>query len=146
MNDQSILEREQPTVTRGEGVVGDQTVLSAYGHTVTLDRARRHLVRLNAPSLFEDPEWQAWLNHAGSGPATWHTRDEEPGEYSDVFLHYGGARWDAQHGFTAEGSDYPSQEGRPGIPDHIYALLADAVREATGSSDSEALLWISNLD
>ena len=144
MNDQATLEREQPTITRGEGIFRNHTIVAAYGHQAEIQGAPQ-LVRLNAPSLFADPEWRAWLNHPQSGPATWHARGEEPGDYSDVFIHYGGAHWDEQHGFIAEGSDYPSQENRPGIPDRIYALLAEAVREATGSSDSEVLLWISNL-
>lgn len=144
MNDQQPLEREQPTIQRGQGVMRDVITVSAYGHEAELTRGHK-LVRINAPSFFQDEGFIRWLNSTESGPATWHMRGGEPGEYSDVFIHYGGASWNDEHGFTAEGSDYPNTEERPGIPESIYALLAEAVAEATGNMENEALVWISNL-
>ncbi len=141
MNEQ--LEREQPAINRGEGIRGDVTTVSAYGHEAEITRGHL-LVRLNASSFFQDEGFLRWLNSDTDGPATWHKRGDAAEEYSDVFIHYGGASWDTERGFTAEGSDYPNLENRPGIPDHIYALIADAVAEATGSMQKTALVWISN--
>lgn len=141
---QQAFEREQPTIKRGQGVMRDVTTFSAYGHEVDLTRGHT-LVRINAPSFFQDAGFLRWLNSDKDGPATWHKRGDEAEEYSDVFIHYGGGDWNAERGFTAEGSDYPNTEERPGIPESIYALIAEAVAEATGNMENEALVWISNL-
>lgn len=143
MNDQQPLEREQPTITRGLGALKDVTTISAYGHEADLTRGHT-LVRLNAPSFFQDERFLRWLNSEKDGPATWHKRGADAEEYSDVFIHYGGADW-KNNTFNAEGSDYPDLPEKPGIPEPIYALIAEAVAEATGSMENEALVWISNL-
>lgn len=39
---------------------------------------------LNAPAVFARPDFQNWLNR--SNVMTWHTRDAEPGEFSDVVV------------------------------------------------------------
>ncbi len=144
MSDQPNLEREQATIQRGLGVMRDVTTVSAYGHEVDLTRGHT-LVRINAPSFFQDEGFLRWLNSDKDGPATWHRRGDEVEEYSDVFIHYGGADW-KDGTFNAEGSDYPNLENRPSIPNHIYALIAEAVAEITGDMENEALVWISNLD
>lgn len=144
MNDQQPLEREQATITRGQGVLGDVTTISAYGHEAQITRGHL-LVRINAPSFFQDAGFLRWLNSDKDGPATWHRpTGSEVDEYSDVFIHYGGADW-KNNTFNAEGSDYPDLPDKPGIPERIYALIAEAVAEATGSMENEALVWISNL-
>lgn len=142
MNDEANLKRQEPTIQRGQGTLRDVTTVSAYGHEAQFTRGHL-LVRLNAPSFFADENFRRWLNSQQHGPATWH-QGGEPEEYSDVFIHYGGADWKGGK-FNAEGSDYPDLPNRPGIPDHIYALIAEAVKEATGSMENEALVWISNL-
>lgn len=144
MSNQPNLKREQPTIQRGQGVMRDVTTVSAYGHEVDLTRGHT-LVRINAPSFFQDEGFLRWLNSDKDGPATWHKRGDDAEEYSDVFIHYGGADW-KDGAFNAEGSDYPNREDRPGVPDHIYALIAEAVAEVTGNIENEALVWISNLD
>jgi len=144
MNDQQPLEREQPIIERGQGTYGDITVIGAYGHELGLDTKPNPLVRINAPSFFRDTNFVRWLNSPESRAATWHARGNEPAEDSDVFIHYGGADW-KNNTFNAEGSDYPDLPTRPGIPEAIYALIAEAVAEATGSMENEALVWISNL-
>lgn len=136
--------REQPIIERGQGTYGDITVIGAYGHELGLDTKPRVLVRIDAPSFYRDPDYLRWLNSAESRAATWHWRGSEPAEDSDAFIHYGGARW-ADGKFHAECSDYPGSPDRPGIPETILALIAEAVKEATGSMDTEALVWISNL-
>lgn len=90
-----------------------------------------HLVRINAPEWYEDPEWLAWLNDPRT--ATWHIPGEEPGECSDVMFTYGG---------PADGSDYG---GENCIPDHIWDQIVELVEEHTGSRHSYCLVWVSNL-
>lgn len=143
MIDHPKLEREQPTTERNQGILQDTTTISAYGHEAQITRGHL-LVRLNAPSFFQDEGFLRWLNSDKDGPATWHRRGDEAEEYSDVFIHYGGADW-KNNTFNAEGSDYPDLPEKPGIPDHIYALIAEAVAEATGNMENEALVWISNI-
>src|SRR5690606_1690435 len=96
------------------------------------------------PSFYRDPDFLRWLNSAESRAATWHWRGSEPAEDSDAFIHYGGAEWKGGK-FYAESSDYPGSPERLGIPEPIMALIAEAVRAATGSAETEALVWISNL-
>lgn len=136
--------REQPIIERGQGTYGDITVIGAYGHELGLDTKPNPLVRINAPSFFRDTNFVRWLNSPESRAATWHARGNEPAEGSDVFIHYGGAEWKGDK-FYAESSDYPGSPERPGIPEPIMALIAEAVRAATGSAETEALVWISNL-
>lgn len=143
MSDSAPLEREEPTIQHGQGILRDLTVVSAYGHKADISRGHT-LVRINAPSFFLDAGFLRWLNSYEAGPATWHMRGEVAEDFSDVFIHYGGADW-KDGTFTAEGSDYPNMENRPGIPNHIYALIAETVAEATGNMENEALVWITNL-
>lgn len=139
------LEREQPVIERNQGVLRDVIILKAHGHEVEFGRRHYELVRVNAPSFFRDEGFIRWLNSDVSGPATWHARGDKPGEYSDVFINFGGAIWGERYGFSADGSDYPNLKEHPGIPDPIYALIAEAVVEDTGSMANECLVWIINL-
>ena len=43
-------------------------------------------VELGLPELFEREDFQTYLNDPDNKIATWHTRGEEPGDYSDVFV------------------------------------------------------------
>lgn len=126
----------------------EQRVIRGFGLEIETEARPRPLVRINAPQLYRDPRFQAWLNHPQRGPATWH-RGGAPGDYSDAFIHYGGADWHPTHGFCGDGSDY-SRDGHdpdnPSLPLEHYALIARAVELATGSGDTEALVWLSNLE
>lgn len=139
---QSSKKFETLTVNRDHN---NEKVIESSDHQATIYDRSYKLVRLNAPSFFKDPDWLRWLNHEKDGPATWHPRGAQAGEYSDVFTVYAGARF-ADGQFEGEGSDYPNTEERPGIPDHIYQIIAKAVEAQTGSAENEALVWISNLE
>lgn len=90
------------------------------------------------PAVLATPD-EAW------GPATWHARGLEPGEYSDVFTSYGGGYRDEDGRIRIEGSDVAPVPGQPGLPEAFHDLIAAAVERATGSMANEALLWSSNL-
>ncbi len=103
------------------------------------------VVRINAPDFFKDPEIRTWLNDPQRAPATWH-RGGEPGENSDSFVYYGGAGWTERGEFHGDGSDFPGTDQTPGLRERHYALIARAVELATGSSSTECLVWLTNLD
>lgn len=139
------LQREEPIITKADGYFRDEYI-EAYGHTILLDRSGRPLVRIDAPSFYQDPEFVRWLQSEEYGPATWHKpRSAPPDEGNDVFIYYGGADWD-QDRFSAESSDYPGTESTPGIPEPIFAAIAEAVKRATGSYGTECIVWIANLE
>lgn len=89
------------------------------------------LVRINAPELYADPEFVAWLNNDDerpvTGPATWHTRGELPGEYSDIF-------------FTVDPPDGSDSD----MPTACWDKILDAVADVLGPH-RECLVWLSNL-
>lgn len=52
-------------------------------------------IKINMPEMFADPEFVTYLNHPDTNIATWHygngrgrNKDQEPHEYSDLFLTY----------------------------------------------------------
>ncbi len=92
-----------------------------------------HMMRINAPAWYRNPEFRIWLNSPGT--ATWKRPGDDPDEGSDVF-------------FTCNlgegGSDYPGDDQRPGIPKEIWEHLEFMVAERFGW-DAEVLVWVSNL-
>ncbi len=44
--------------------------------------------KMNMPELFAREDFRVYLNDRNNNMATWHPHGEEPGEYSDVFIHY----------------------------------------------------------
>ncbi len=122
-----------------------RTLLEHDGHRINVEHHTTPLVRINAPQLYRDPAFRAWLDDEAWGPATWHARGLEPGEYSDVFTSYGGGYRDDDGRIRIEGSDIAPAPGQPGLPEAFHPLIAAAVERATGSMANEALLWISNL-
>ena len=91
----------------------------------------REVVRISgARRWFQDPDFIAWIN--APGVATWHTKGEEPGEYSDVFLHVCGE----------DGTDTPGY-GFPAPSESSWKEIIDLVRETCGEG-AEVLVWISN--
>lgn len=149
------MKRETPRVERANPYTKD-VLLEAYGHKVRVDKSDTVLVRIDAPSFYQDPEFLRWLNDERFGPATWHRpRGSEPDDHSDIFIYYGGARWSTDENgedeLLGEGSDYLGLDavGRkemPEIPPHIYAVIAEAVKEATGSYYTCCVVWIANLE
>lgn len=143
MHPSSITTTREPTAPYST----PETTINGFGHAIRSLHAGTPLVTINAASFYRDPAFIAWLEHPTRRPATWH-RAGTPGDYSDVFTYYGGARWLEQE-FVAEGSDYPAGDdpaAEPGFSDQQYALIAAAVEAATGSSDTECLVWIRNLE
>lgn len=68
---------------------------------------------IHATELFEDEEFQEWLNGSvGKGLATWHTGGE-PGEMSDIFVIY-------DHG---EGDESPWSAGETGMPEKFWERI-----------------------
>ena len=120
--------------------------LDGFGLRLSVEAQPMPVVRVNAPALYRDPAFRAWLDHERNAPATWHQRGEAVGEYSDVFVFFGGAAWEADGRFTGDGSHYPADAERPGFTISQYALLARAVELATGSAQTECLVWITNLE
>lgn len=41
---------------------------------------------INAPEWFADPDFQSWLNAPNNVVFTWHTKGDEPGDFSDTVL------------------------------------------------------------
>lgn len=87
------------------------------------------LVRINAPELYKDEDFVAWLNDETRNQATWHVKGQEPGEFSDIFMTFDG---------TADGSDSD-------MPEHCWEMLCE-VLSAKGLDTAECLVWLSNLD
>ena len=102
------------------------------------------LVRINAPEFYADPGWLRWLNAPDqpcrARPATWHRPSDEPHEHSDVFIAY----------CDSEGSDVPDSLNQPGIPDHIWEQICQAIEKAAADDPEtdyrECLIWVSNLE
>lgn len=95
------------------------------------------LVKINAPDWYERADFVAWLRgKAGTGPppATWHSpENEEPGEYSDVFVTIELGSPVMSFG---EGSDSD-------MPADIWDELCQVV-EAAGVQ--YGLVWVSNIE
>ena len=139
--------QDEIQVIRNTGPWETDVRIEGHGFSLDVVPASRSvpLVRISAPSFFQNEAFLQWLNGPQRGPATWHVKGEEADGYSDIWTYFGGARWEDGE-FHAEGSDYPATEDRPGIPEEIYQLIAQAVLEATGDMDREAVVWIDNLD
>jgi hypothetical protein len=93
------------------------------------------LVMIQAPEWFKDNGFKKWLNEGR--PATWHKPGEEPGEHSDVFTAFcdGGC------------SDYPGDDKRPGIPEHIWEQILDVIEETGLDLDTnDCIVWIENIE
>jgi hypothetical protein len=88
---------------------------------------------INAPELFEDPAFMAWLN-SDEPKFTWHTRgDPVAGEYSDVVI-------SVDPSLSGEGTDTT-------MPDAIWAQLVDACRDylGVGVGEPHFMIRITNL-
>jgi hypothetical protein len=120
--------------------------LEGFGLRVRADRTPMPVVRVDAAAFYRDPAFRAWLEHERFAPATWHVRGQAPGEWSDTFVFFGGAEWDAEGRFSGEGNHYPSDAEHPGFSAEQYALLARAVELVTGSARTECLVWLTNLN
>ena len=105
------------------------------------------LIRINAPEIFADAEFQQWFFHrpkacesAAYAPAiaTWHQPQEaEFGECSDFFTIVSGVAC----GDHADGDGSESD-----MPPHSWRQLVTAAWEALDRPNHfECLLWVSNL-
>jgi len=96
---------------------------------------RGHLLKINCPELFADPEFAAWLN-AGSATggadnrvATWHVPDEPMGGYSDLF-----------------GTIYVTDDGSEGSDDDMPEPCWDAiVSHCRAVGFRHGVVWLTNL-
>lgn len=87
-----------------------------------------HLVRINAPELFRDPEFVAWLNRpSGNRTATWHVKGQEPDEWGDVFFTYE----------DGEGSDAD-------MPERIWDDICELLRPHVGCE--ACFVWLTNIE
>ena len=87
----------------------------------------RRLVRIDDPTLYQDPDFRVWLNLPDRNQATWHTKGSEPGEFSDLFVHV-----------DIDGRDGSDSD----MPDHCWDRLLTHLRNADLSG--ECLVWLSN--
>lgn len=84
-------------------------------------------LRLNVPELYQNSAFVAYLNDTRNTLATWHSRPDVPGEFSDCFVTY-------DHG-GGSNSDMPRW-------DHLCEL----VEQAFGTTQVYALLHLTNLE
>lgn len=70
-------------------------------------------LKINAPEIFADPEFQAWLNN-GQRKFTWH-EGGKPDEWSDTVVM-------VDPGLTGEGTDSD-------MPEHIWDKIVEICRE-----------------
>jgi hypothetical protein len=75
-------------------------------------------ISINVPEFFEDPAFMAWLNNPDNKVFTWHTKGDEPGEYSDVVVTLEGS-------LNGEGSDSD-------MPEYCWDLILEACRQHLG--------------
>lgn len=73
-------------------------------------------LRIDAPKIFRDPDFVAWLN-SSKRKFTWH-QGGEPDEYSDVVVL-------VDPSLTGEGSD-------DDMPEHIWLQIVEACRANVG--------------
>jgi hypothetical protein len=90
-----------------------------------IERDYMPLVRIDAPELFRDSEFMAWLNDNLDNIATWH-QGGDANEYSDLFI-------------TIDGTEGSNSD----MPDHLWDLIVNAVH---GVGVENALVWIANID
>lgn len=81
-------------------------------------------LKINAPEWYSIPEFQDWLNKANN-VATWHTKGNSPGDYSDIFT------WYDHH----EGSD-------SNMPEVVWNELCNICDKEGFRS---GVIWITNL-
>lgn len=86
------------------------------------------VVRINAPELYRDPEFVAWLNDPDHIQATWHRKGKPPGDYSDIFLTFSA--------LNEDGSDSD-------MPRHCWEQLCGWLRQAGVRQD--CVVWLSNI-
>ena len=123
-------ERVGSTTTIAISIEGFDTVGFPSGHSVIrrspdpvkLETTGRTVgLVINSPTTFERDDFLAWLNDPKRNTATWHTKGDIPGEYSDTYVlvdsHYEG-----------DSSD---------MPEDIWRALCDAVYEAYSNGDPE---------
>jgi len=72
---------------------------------------------INAPEFFQDPAFVAWLNN-DEPKFTWHTKGEEPSEWSDVVV-------TVCPSLSGEGSDAD-------MPEHIWNEIVEACKVQFG--------------
>lgn len=92
------------------------------------------LIRINAPEIFQDPAFIAWLNRKDElAVATWHKAGEEPNEFSDVFMVVDGPN---------DGSEYGM------LPDHIWDKIYKICKEHVPLRYGEAhcFVWLTNCE
>lgn len=135
------IKRETPIISNESRA---RQTLQAYGHTIGISKKAMPLVEINAPSFFKDPDFLKLLNDPQQQVATWHSRDTEPGDCSDVFIYHSQAYWHDNE-LCAYGTHY-DYGANGGLPEHIIAVIAEAVQHATGSMNTECLIWITNLN
>ena len=87
-------------------------------------------VRINAPHFWDNPAFAEWAQRRDT--ARWNCLVGGTYNETDVFTTYSGPE---------EGSDY----GVDGIPRDVWRELGDIVKKLTGSTNTECLLWISNI-
>lgn len=95
----------------------------------------RRCVRINAPLIFQDPEFVAWLNSQECHVATWHKKGGKPGQHSDCFMTI---CYDSQSNDCAEGSDSD-------MPTHCFEAIVKSMYSC-GIHEYEGVVWITNLE
>lgn len=93
---------------------------------------------LNAPELFERPDFLAWLNDPENRVATWHKKGEEPGEYSDVFVL-------VDSDYEGPESDMPEDVWKA-ICDAAYAEYAPGSQELPRHLEAAIVVRLTNLE
>ena len=76
---------------------------------------------INAPALFSDSEFKAWMNDRRTTVCSWHTKGEDFGEYSDTVVFVDPC-------LNGEGSDSD-------MPAHCWAAIMAAVRASPAARD-----------
>ena len=91
------------------------------------------VLRLNAPDWYKREDFMKWLD--GPSSATWHRKGSPPGEMSDAFFTHD----------QREGSDTPCEDPNMGLPEDVWEEVCRLAEDVFGS-DSECLVWVSNLE
>jgi len=95
------------------------------------------LVRINAPGIYADRDFQDWLNRVtlegrpnapGHRTATWHWPGHEVGEESDVFM-------------VVEYPDGSDQD----MPSHCWERIIAAVSAVFDRTYWECVVWLTNI-